>query len=139
MSNATKKTTKKKTKISPTQLTMAWMKRQGFIAQIVERWNPFAKVRQDLFQVIDIVAVNEQGDLLGIQVTTRANISSRRAKVRESLGAKYWATHNQIQVHGWQKSGPRWTVKVCEMEYDKYKAMWVEKEFEGDTSKKAAQ
>ena len=32
------------------------MKRRGFIAQIVERWNPFARVRQDLFQVIDIVA-----------------------------------------------------------------------------------
>lgn len=140
MSNATKKKTTKKTKkISPTQLTMAWMKRRGFVAQIVERWNPFAKVRQDLFQVIDIVAVNKQGDLLGIQVTTRSNMSSRRAKVRESLGAKYWATHNQIQVHGWQKVGPRWTVTVCQMEYDKHAAMWVEIELEGDTSKKAAQ
>ena len=139
MNNATKKTTKKKTKISPTQLTMAWMKRRGFIAQIVERWNPFAKVRQDLFQVIDIVAVNEDGDLIGIQVTTRGNISSRRAKVRESLGAKYLAMYNRVEVHGWQKVGPRWTVKVCTMDYDKWEAMWVEKEFEGNTSKKVTE
>lgn len=136
MSNATKKKKTTTKKISPTQLTMAWMKRRGFVAQIVERWNPFAKVRQDLFQVIDIVAVNERGDLIGIQVTTRGNMSSRENKVYASVGAKYWATCNYIEVHGWQKVGPRWTVKVCALEYAKNDGVWVTNVYEGDTRRK---
>lgn len=133
----TKKTSTKKktTKISPTQLTMAWLRRKGMTAQVVERWNPFAKIRQDLFQVIDIVAVSPTAPILGVQVTTRGNMSARKAKIRQTAPAALWATWASLEVHGWQKVGPRWTLRVCEMRYDPAGAKWVENEFDQPTAR----
>jgi hypothetical protein len=35
--------------MSPTQRSLAHLRRLGYQARVVERWNPFARVRQDLF------------------------------------------------------------------------------------------
>ena len=35
--------------MSPTQRSLAHLKALGYQARVVEKWNPFAKVRQDLF------------------------------------------------------------------------------------------
>jgi len=102
---------------SPTQRSLKVLRDDGFTAQVVEKWNPYAKIRQDLFGFIDIVAVGGLG-IVGVQTTTTVNMSARRKKIIESEAAQKWlAAGGKIEVHGWAKRGPRgkrktWQVSV---------------------------
>jgi hypothetical protein len=57
------------------------LRREGYVAQVTERWNAFARVRQDLFRCIDVLAIHpDQQGALGVQATTRANQAARLTK-----------------------------------------------------------
>jgi hypothetical protein len=43
--------------MTPTQRSMAYLKKEGYRVAVVERWNPHARIRQDLFGVIDLLAI----------------------------------------------------------------------------------
>ena len=43
---------------TPTARTLAAMRREGWTVQVVERWNPHARIRQDLFGWADLLAVH---------------------------------------------------------------------------------
>lgn len=83
---------------------------------VTERWNPFAKIRQDLFGIIDIVAIGEN-KTIGVQTTSYSNMSARVKKIQQSesyplLKAAGW----NIVVHGWKKNkSNRWEVKEREL------------------------
>lgn len=100
--------------MSPTQLTLRDLKKNDYLAQVVERWNPFAHVRVDLFGIIDIVAVHpERPGVLGIQATSYDNISARVKKLEASPNTEIWlSAGNKLQVWGWRKVKNRWTNKV---------------------------
>lgn len=71
--------------------------------EVVERWNAFARIRQDLFGIIDIVALDEQ-QTLGVQTTSWTNVSARVKKITDSphlpaLLRAGWV----LEVHGWKK------------------------------------
>lgn len=56
--------------ITPVQRTLAALRQQGRICAIVERFNQYASpygVRQDLFNIIDIIALDPERGLVGIQ------------------------------------------------------------------------
>lgn len=91
--------------MTPTQRSLALLRSAGYTVQVVERWNPFARVRQDLFGFIDIVAVRpDLPGVLAIQSTSRANIAARRTKIAEEARARVWlAAGNAIVIHGWAK------------------------------------
>lgn len=94
--------------MSPTQRSVQKLKAEGWLVAIVEHWNPYAKVRQDLFGFIDILALC--GDsLLAIQTTTGSNVSARIKKIQALQAAQLWLESNnrKIIVHGWTKMGPR--------------------------------
>lgn len=55
--------------LSPTQRTIKELKAQGFDCGIVEKWNAYAKVRQDLFGIIDILALDPERGFIGVQCT----------------------------------------------------------------------
>lgn len=59
-------------------------------AQVVERWNAYAKVRIDLFDCIDIVAVHEGVGVLGIQACAGASHAARRDKAIASERLLRW-------------------------------------------------
>lgn len=59
---------------SPTQRSLAVLRERGYIAQVVERWNPFARIRQDLFGVVDVLAVGN-GETIAVQCTSGANVA----------------------------------------------------------------
>lgn len=91
---------------SPTQRTLAELRKRKYpLVQVVERWNPFAHVRVDLFGIIDVVAVSATGDVVGIQATSGSNVSARVAKITESaalpiLRLAKW----RVMVWGWRKN-----------------------------------
>lgn len=104
---------------SPTQRSLKLLKDMGLRAQVVERWNAHARVRQDLFGVIDIVALDPAARrVLGVQTTSRSNMSARVTKIKESAEAKDWSICcGPIYVHGWDKPKTRWRVRRIVMEY----------------------
>jgi hypothetical protein len=94
--------------MSPTQRTLAALRVQGQIAQVVERWNPHARKRVDFLGFIDIIAVGE--GITGIQCTSDSNVAARVKKIREECQANAFAwlyAGGAIQVWGWGKKGPR--------------------------------
>lgn len=96
--------------ISPTQLTLRALRRDGWTAQVVETWVPGANVRRDLFTFIDVLALRGS-ETLGVQATTDSNVSARVRKIAESehvaaVREAGWG----LEVWGWRKDGTRW---VC--------------------------
>ena len=103
-------------KPSPTQKTLALLRKNQYqkIA-IVERWNPFAKIRQDLFGIIDVLAV-KKGVTLGVQCTSDSHVAERVTKLLESdslvpLLDAGWT----VEVHGWQKKNGKWVCRIVNM------------------------
>lgn len=98
---------------SPTQRSLAYLREQGWLAEVVERWNPHARVRKDLWGFVDILALRE-GETLGVQATSGTNVAARIAKIAsaEHVGAVRRAGW-RIEVHGWRKAANgRWTLRV---------------------------
>jgi len=105
---------------SPTARSLQYAKRHGWPAQVVERWNPYAKVRHDLFGCIDLVALT--GSILGIQACAGSSHSARLKKAMAEPRLLTWlqcAAH--FEVWSWAKRGARgkakrWTLRRTAVE-----------------------
>ncbi len=98
---------------SPSARSLQHLRKLGYYAQVVERYNPFAHVRQDLFGFIDIVAIKgDQNGVLGVQATSADHVSHRKKKSIAQEPLKVWLkAGNRFVVHGWSKKGARGKVK----------------------------
>ena len=88
---------------SPTQLSLKELRKTCDLVQVVEVWNHHAFIRQDLFGIIDILAIRG-GDTIAVQCTSRGNMNARIRKMSESdalphLRKAGWT----ILAHGWAK------------------------------------
>ena len=93
--------------MTPTQRTLALLRKEGWLCHIAEHWNAYAHIRQDAFGVIDIIALRP-GTILGIQCTSAANHAARREKMRTSEGAAAWlAAGGKLELWSWGRRGPR--------------------------------
>lgn len=91
----------------PAQRTLKWLKEQKIPFQVVERWNPFAKRRVDLFGGIDIVALMP-GYVLGIQACRGGDHATRRTKLQAEPKLRAWCeSGGKLEVWSWAKRGPR--------------------------------
>ncbi len=99
---------------SPTQRSIALLKERGYVTAIVERWNPYARIRQDLWGFVDILAIKE-GEMLAVQTTSGAHVGERLKKIAASpLIATVLSAGVKVVVHGWRKVGPRGKAKKWE-------------------------
>lgn len=101
--------------LSPTALSKRHLEADGWLVAVVERWNPHARIRQDLFGFIDLVAVRA-GETLAVQATSTSNVSTRVTKIAESPNVGIvreagWAIH----VHGWSKKQGRWVLREVDV------------------------
>lgn len=89
--------------MTPTQRTLKHLRDAGYTAAVVEHWNPHARIRQDLFGIIDVIGVGE-GGTVAVQATSRSNVAARVTKIAESdtIGAIRKAGW-RVLVHGWGK------------------------------------
>jgi len=103
--------------MSPTQRALAFCKKQGWHAQVVERWNPYARVRHDLFGCIDIVVLDGgPGGPLGVQVTSGSHVANRLAKAQEEPRISAWlASPARFEVWGFSKKGAAGKRKLWEL------------------------
>ena len=105
-------------KTSPTKRTMDWCEMMGWRAQVVEHYNAFSHRKLDLFNILDILALDtESREVVGIQVTSDAHHAERRTKILESEAYPDLKDCDvRIEVHSWGKKGPRgqakkWTLR----------------------------
>ena len=89
--------------MSPTQRSLAYLREEGYLVAIVERWNPHARIRQDLFGFIDLLAIRKD-ETLAVQVTA-SGVSARIKKIMESeYLSRVRDAGWRIVVHGWRKN-----------------------------------
>ena len=104
--------------MSPTQRSKKYLEGQGYRVAIVEKWNQWAKVRQDLYGVADLLAMKPHQPLLAVQVTTNDHLAERINKHPATV--RDWrSTGNRFEFHGWAKQGARgkrklWQITVRE-------------------------
>lgn len=89
--------------MTPTQRSLKLLRDEGWTAEVVERWNPHARIRQDLFGFADVVAIKPDHMPMLVQVTSTGWAS--RIKKIVSLEAARLAMRGgfAIEVHGWRK------------------------------------
>lgn len=102
---------------SPTQRSLAEMRKRGYLADVVERWIPGARVRKDFAGFIDILCIHrESGEVVGVQTTSGSNVSKRVDKIinHENVGAVRKGGI-RILVHGWSKRKGRWHLRELDV------------------------
>lgn len=88
---------------TPTARTLKQLRDEGYTATVVERWNPHARRRQDLFGFGDILAIKPGMPALIVQATSGTNHSARRRKILGIEDAQRWLnTGNTIEVWSWK-------------------------------------
>src|SRR5689334_12750215 len=101
--------------MSPTQRSLAFLRGRGYMVAIVEKWNPHAKIRQDMWGLLDLVAIRK-GETLGVQTTTLSNVAARVGKISDSEAAPLIrAAGWRIEVHGWRKLKSGWEPKIVDV------------------------
>lgn len=104
--------------MSPTQRTLKHLRAAGFpLVEVTEHWNPFARIRKDLFGFVDVLAVGADGGVTAVQTTSSSNVSARVAKITDSdalpiLRLAGW----RVLVHGWRKgSNGRYVLREIDL------------------------
>lgn len=111
---------------SPTQHTLAWLRKNGYTCQIVETFNHFSMRRNDLFGFVDVLAMKPgQNGVTGIQTTSTGNITAR---IKKALALPeldtFLACGNRVLFQGWAKRGKagkvkHWTLDMREVTIDR--------------------
>lgn len=114
---------------SPTQRSLEYLRKQGYLAAVIEQWISFPdkinpskmiRIKRDVFGA-DILYFHPATGEVGLcQTTTRANQSSRIAKAKGLVPVQGWINNHPFVVHGWAQRGPRgkrkvWEVQVTEL------------------------
>jgi carbonic anhydrase len=94
--------------MTPTQRSLQKLRAAGYLVAVVEKWNPYAHCRQDLFGFIDLIAINGD-ETLAVQTTSGDHVAERLEKIRNTPAATTWleSSTRKIVVHGWRKAGAR--------------------------------
>lgn len=105
------------------------LRERGYHCEKTEHWNPFAKIRNDLWGFCDILALEPpqkvelmpgrfmdiEGGILAVQTTSYSNLSARVKKIQSSkLLKKVLDCGIEVVVHGWKaptEKNKKWTVK----------------------------
>jgi hypothetical protein len=94
------------------------MRKTCSLVEVVERWNPFAKRRIDLYNFCDVLCCTD--DLvIAVQTTSGPNVSARYEKLRYLPSVTHWlqSATRRIEIHGWAVRGARgkrklWTCRT---------------------------
>lgn len=112
--------------VSPTQRTLAAIKKQGFLAGIVEKFNRFGGafgIRQDLFGFIDLVYLDTKRKcIVGVQCTGQHGHAAHKKKILGECrkAAKTWLRCGcLIELWSWRKllvkrggKQVKWTARI---------------------------
>lgn len=92
--------------MTPTQRTIRELRNNGIKCAIVEKWNHHIKIRQDMFGIIDIIALDPEKGVIGVQSTgtafSRHVHKLQEEKAQETLD---WlkTPGATLELWGWRK------------------------------------
>lgn len=115
---------------SPTKRSMDYARKRGWVPGVVERWIPQVRRRSDLFGGIDLVLLDDQPGLLGVQATSGSNVAARVTKLSGLDDMHTWLERGlRLEVWGWRKAGPRgkakrWAVRRVRASLTDEGAIW---------------
>ena len=100
------------------QLSLKLMRARGYYAETVERYNAFTKRKNDFAGFIDILCLGD-GEIVGVQTTSRGHISTRLKKIREHENLPMVLDSGmRVVVQGWAKNkSNHWEVKEVEVKF----------------------
>lgn len=118
---------RKKSSMSPTKRTLKYLRKQGCqLVAVTEHWNPWANIRQDLFGIIDVLAIKDD-TVIAVQ-TTSTTIQARIDKMVEATFKNpetkteclvlpaLFAAGIKVFVHGWRKNSKgKWILREIEL------------------------
>jgi hypothetical protein len=88
---------------TPTQRTLEYLRGEGYTCAVVEHWNSWARIRQDLFGFIDILAIKKD-ETLAVQCTS-TGVAARVKKIQESeYLSRVREAGWKILIVGWSKN-----------------------------------
>ena len=112
--------------LSSTQRTLRALRERGLVAAIVEKFNQYAGphgIRQDLFGIIDVLALDPEKGVIGIQ-STGQDFAGHKNKLLEERNQEcrdWLATPGTaLELWGWRKiklkrggKAERWAPRVA--------------------------
>jgi len=117
--------------MSPNQRTMRVLRERGTICEVVEKFNPYAGEhgkRRDLFYIIDIIALDPERGVIGIQACSQSAASHIRKLIEEKAQETYdWliTPGTKLEIYCWRKvklkkggKAMRWLPKIYDILLD---------------------
>ena len=122
---------RKKSKTSPTQRTLKYLRRQGCeLVAVTEKWNPYMNGgrggRQDLFGIIDVLAIKD-GQVIAVQCCS-TDVSAHITKMADAVFKNpeteteclvlppLFKANIKVYVHGWSRdSKGKWKLREVEL------------------------
>ena len=103
--------------MSPTQRSLDYLRKLGFIAGPVERYIAAIQESRDLWRFGDIVAAHpKEKIILIVQSTTLPNLAARKAKALDQPELTAWlAAGGRFELHGWTKKDGVWSMHRVEI------------------------
>jgi len=100
---------------SPTARSLKYLRELGYLAEVTEHWNAYAKLRKDLWGFCDVLALRD-GEILAVQCTSRANVAHRAAKIADHPNVgQVRRAGVRIHVHGWARmASGRYELRVVD-------------------------
>lgn len=111
--------------LSPTQRTLRALRDQGRVCAIVEKWNQHVGphgIRQDLFGIIDVLALDPERGVIGVQSCGEAFAAHERKLLEErTIACIDWLSTpgTALELWGWRKvklkrggKAVRWSPRV---------------------------
>lgn len=88
---------------SPTSRTLRYLREQGHLCEVVEKWNHITHTRKDLFGFGDILSITNDYRVQIWQATSTGNIQARIKKIVEHENYERVSVAMDIFVIGWKK------------------------------------
>ena len=111
--------------VTPTQRTLRALRELGRVCAIVERWNQYAGphgVRQDLFGILDVLALDPERGVVGIQSCGEAFAAHmRKLTIERAQETTDWlrTPGTTLELWGWRKvklhrggKAERWSPRI---------------------------
>lgn len=117
--------------LSNTQRTLRALRARGLVAAIVEKWNQYAGphgLRQDLFGIIDVLALDPERGVIGVQSCGSAfSEHLKKLTVEKAQETSDWLSTpgTSLELWGWRKvkvkrggKAERWSPRVLVITLD---------------------
>jgi hypothetical protein len=120
----------------PTQRTLAVLRKDGYTCHIAEKWNAFARIRQDFGGFADILAYKPGvPGVFAIQTCADSgDVQKRVIKLMALENVRIWLlAENRVEIWGWGLRGPRgmkkeWTLRAVPITLESFAQKILEPE-----------